>query len=192
MKQDPRVDAYIETVGNFARPIFAHIRKLAHAAMPDGAETLKWGKPTFTYKDKNVATFAAFKQHAMLAVHGSGRQSDGEEGGKIASLADLPSDADLAATFKKACERIDTEGSAIKRKKPPKPRADIPMPAEFAAALDRHARAKATFDAFPKSQRREYLEWITEAKRPETRDKRIAESIEWLAEGKTRMWKYGR
>jgi uncharacterized protein YdeI (YjbR/CyaY-like superfamily) len=192
MKKDPRVDAYIETVGDFARPIFAHIRKLAHAAMPDGAETLKWGKPTFAYKDKNVATFAAFKQHAMLAVHGTGRQGDGGEGGKLTSVADLPSDAELTKSLTDACARIDAEGSAIKRKTPPRPRPDIPMPADFAAALERDPKATATFEGFAKSHRREYLEWITEAKREETRAKRISESVEWLAEGKTRMWKYGR
>lgn len=192
MDKDPRVDAYMATVGAFAQPLFAHIRKVVHAAMPHGAETLKWGKPTFAYKGKNVATFAAFKQHAMLAIHGTGRQGEGEEGGKLTSLADLPSDADLATALADACRRIDTQGSAVKRKAPVKPRPEIPIPPAFAAALEGSPKAKATLDGFGKTHRHDYLEWITEAKRPETRDKRIAEAVEWLAEGKTRMWKYER
>lgn len=112
--------------------------------------------------------------------------------GKIADMSDLPDDADLAAALTAAMESIDTRGTAQRPAKPAAAKAEIPVPQDFAAALRDSAAAKATFDGLAPSHRREYLEWITEAKRDETRSKRIATSLEWLAEGKRRNWKYER
>ena len=67
---------------------------------------------------------------------------------------------------------------------------ELPIPPEFAAALSANPAARAALEGFSPSHRREYVEWISEAKRPETRDKRIAQAIEWLADGKKRNWKY--
>ena len=64
------------------------------------------------------------------------------------------------------------------------------MPEDFAAALTRLPAAKTCYDGFSPAQRREYLEWITIAKQAATRQKRIAQAVEWLAEGKRRNWKY--
>jgi uncharacterized protein YdeI (YjbR/CyaY-like superfamily) len=135
---------------------------------------------------------AAFKAHCAFTVHGEGR--GGTEGmgqhGKLTSLADIPPEAELAAKLKEAAGRIDTAGSAAPKRAPAAPKAPIEMPADFAKALAAEPRAQAVFDAFAPSHRREYLEWIVEAKRDETRAKRIAQSAEWLAEGKKRNWKY--
>ena len=193
MNTDPRIDAYIAKAAPFAQPILAHLRALVHAALPGAEETIKWSMPHFTHGGKNIAGMAAFKAHCSFAIHGEGRQgSDAGMGqfGKIAALSDLPSDEELAAKLKAGAERIATHGSATtpKVKKPPK--AEIAMPDDFAAALASNAKAQAAFDSFAPSHRREYLEWITEAKREETRNKRIAQALEWLAEGKKRNWKY--
>lgn len=64
------------------------------------------------------------------------------------------------------------------------------MPPDLAAALARHDAARKTFDAFAPSQRREYIDWLTEAKREETRARRLAQAVDWLTEGKPRHWKY--
>lgn len=126
-------------------------------------------------------------------IHGDGRQGDAMgQFGKLASIDDLPGDNELKSKIIAAKERIDSEGTALKRK-PSAPRTakpDLPMPAEFEAALNMNAVAKATLEGFAPSHRREYVEWISEAKRLETRDKRIAQAIEWLNEGKKRNWKY--
>ncbi len=189
MTTDPRIDAYIAKAATFAQPILTHLRKLVHATVSGLDETLKWGVPHFTYKGKNLAGFAAFKAHAAFMIHGGGRQDDGMgQCGKIAALADLPSDEDLAARILAAKERIDAGGTAVKSATAKVPKAEIAMPEEFAAALD--ADARANFDAFPPSARRDYLEWVTGAKREETRAQRIAQAAEWIAEGKKRNWKY--
>lgn len=192
---DPRVDAYIAEAAPFAQPILTHLRALVRRALPEAEETIKWGMPHFTAASKNVAGFAAFKAHCAFVIHGEGRQGEPErEGmggyGKIASLADLPPEAELAAKVKDAARRVAASGTALKprTRKPPKP--EIPMPGDFAAALDGAPRARATLERFAPGQRREYLEWITEAKQPATRAKRIAQAVEWLAEGKRRHWKY--
>jgi uncharacterized protein YdeI (YjbR/CyaY-like superfamily) len=193
MKRDPRIDVYIETVPDYALPIFAHLRPLLHKTIPEGAETLKWGKPAFTYRDKNVATFAAFKHHAMFVIHGDGRQGESElDSGKLTGVGDLPGDNTIVDRLVAACERIDAEGTAV-RKKPAsarKPKPEIPVPDDFAAALSANGAAATTFEALAPSHRRDYLEWIVEAKREETRTKRVAQAVAQLAEGKKRHWQY--
>ena len=61
----------------------------------------------------------------------------------------------------------------------------IEPPADLAEALDANPDAASTFDSFSYSHRREYVEWIDEAKRPETRERRIAKTIERLVDGRT-------
>ncbi|MDE2411482.1 MAG: YdeI/OmpD-associated family protein [Sphingomonadales bacterium] len=193
MAKDPRIDAKIAAAAPFAQPILTHLRALVHATFPEVEETIKWGMPHFMLGGKNVAGMAAFKAHCAFMIHGDGRQGDAMgQFGKITALSDLPGDAELATKLKEAAARIDRAGTALK-KKPAAARqakAELPIPPELVAALDGSPVAKATLDGFAPSHRREYVEWISEAKRPETRDKRIAQAIEWLAEGKKRNWKY--
>lgn len=193
MKTDPRIDAYIAKAAPFAQPILTRLRAAVHAALPGAEETIKWSMPHFTLGGKNVAGMAAFKAHCSFTIHGEGRQG-GDAGmghfGKIASQDALPSDAELAEKLKAAADRIVTQGSATTQRGKPATKAAIPMPEDLAAALAGSAQAQATFHGFAPSHRREYLEWITEAKRDETRAKRIAQTIEWLSEGKKRNWKY--
>jgi uncharacterized protein YdeI (YjbR/CyaY-like superfamily) len=195
MNTDPRIDAYIANAAPFAQPILQHIRAVIREALPEAAETVKWSVPHWTHAGKNVAGMAAFKAHCAMMIHGEGRQGEGEqkEGmggfGKIKSIDELPPRDELVAKLRSAAQRVETAGSATpKVKKPPK--AEIAMPDDFASALAGNPTAKAALEGFAPSHRREYLEWITEAKREETRAKRIAQATEWLAEGKKRNWKY--
>lgn len=194
MPSDPRIDAYIEQAAPFARPILTHLRALVLSAVPEAVETIKWGMPHFTYQGKNLVGLAAFKAHCAFVLHGQGRQGGAEDGmgayGKIASLADLPAEAELRARIAEACRAIDNPAVKAKAKAKPAPKPEIAMPDDFAAELARLQGARARFDAMAPSHRREYLEWIVTAKRPETRTKRIAEAAEWIAEGKKRNWKY--
>jgi len=192
MASDPRVDAYIAKAPEFAQPILTYLRELVHKTVPDAGEDIKWGMPCLTYKGKNLAGMAAFKTHCSFGVHGDGRAIEGMgQYGKIRAKADLPSDQTIVTALLAAKERIDSTGTALKiGSKPKVAKAEIPMPDDFAAELDRLQGARAKFDAFAPSHRREYLEWIVEAKRPETRAKRVAEASEWIAEGKKRNWKY--
>lgn len=195
MGTDPRVDAYIEKAADFARPVLRRLRELAHRALPEADEAIKWGMPHFLVAGKNVAGMAAFKAHCTFAIHGDGRQGGDKAGaamgqfGRIGSIADLPDDDELVARLQEAQARVLTKGSALKPAVRA-PKAPIPVPDCMVAALDAAPAAKATFDAFAPSHRREYLEWITGAKTEATRDKRLAQAIEWLAQGKKRNWKY--
>ena len=192
MPTDPRIDAYIAKAPPFAQPILIHLRALVHATISDAGETIKWGMPCLTYQGKNLAGMAAFKAHASFGVHGDGRAIEGMgQYGKIHSMADMPSDTVIAKGLRAAKDRIDTTGTALKiGSKPKVAKPEIPMPDEFAAELAKAQGARERFDGWAPSHRREYLEWITEAKRPETRAKRIAQAGTWIAEGKKRNWKY--
>jgi uncharacterized protein YdeI (YjbR/CyaY-like superfamily) len=192
MTKDPRIDGYIAKAAPFAQPILTHVRTLVHATIPGLEETVKWSMPHFVYKGKNLAGFAAFKAHAAVMIHGDGRQGDAMgQYGKIASLADLPKDKELAAKLLDAKARIDTEGTALKSKTVPKaPKVEIPMPDDFAEALGAMQGVRERFDEMPPGARREYLEWIVGAKRAETRSSRIVKACEQIAEGKKLNWKY--
>jgi uncharacterized protein YdeI (YjbR/CyaY-like superfamily) len=202
MARDPRIDDKIAKAADFARPILEHLRALIHRTIPDAGEAIKWGMPHFTYKGKNIAGMAAFKAHCAFMIHGEGRQGESDAGGegmgsfgKIGSLADLPPEAELVAKLRAAQARIDEAGTAIRRpgaaKAKPAGRT-IEVSEDFSVALAATPAAAQVFDRLAPSHRYEYLEWITDAKRPETRAKRIGEALEWLAEGKRRNWKYER
>ncbi|EZP84749.1 hypothetical protein BV97_00509 [Novosphingobium resinovorum] len=189
MGRDPRVDEYIAKAADFARPILEHLRELAHRALPDAQEAIKWGMPHFLVNAKNVAGMAAFKAHCTFVIHGDGRQGDAMgQFGRITAIADLPDEAELAHKLQAARGRVQTKGTAVKQVRKPKP--EIAIPDDFAAALEGVPAASAHYEAFSPSARRDYLEWITEAKTAATREKRMAQAVEWIAEGKKRNWKY--
>jgi uncharacterized protein YdeI (YjbR/CyaY-like superfamily) len=193
MPSDPRIDAYITKAASFAQPILTHLRALTHATVTGLDESIKWSMPALLYKGKNLVTFSAFKAHCAFMIHGDGRQGEAMgQYGKLTALSDLPGENVLKSKIIAAKERIDAEGTALRRKPLEKrvAKPELPVPSDFAEALSASPAAKETLDNFSPSQRREYVEWITEAKRPETRDKRIVQAVEWLAEGKSRNWKY--
>jgi uncharacterized protein YdeI (YjbR/CyaY-like superfamily) len=193
---DKRIDAYIEKSRDFARPILEHLRKLVHKACPDVEETVKWGSPHFDYKG-SMAGMAAFKEHcafgfwkhALLEGNELQRTAMGSFG-RITSLKDLPKDKDIVALIHQAME-LNEKGIKVP-KKPTTAKGEVVVPKELTAALSKNKKAKLAFDKFSPSHRREYSEWIAEAKTEATREKRIATAIEWLSEGKSRNWKYER
>lgn len=194
MPTDPRVDAYIEKQGEFAKPILTWLRERVHAACPEIEETIKWGMPGFYLEGRPLANMAAFKAHATFGVWDRDVLATGREGeamgqrGRLTSLDDLPSAEEIEAQVRASAELIRTGTRPKREKKVAKPEAEVP--AELAEALAADERAAATFDNFPPGARREYCEWIAEAKRSETRAKRVGEAIGWLREGKKRNWKY--
>lgn len=186
MKTDPRIDEYIARAAPFAQPILKHVRKLAHVALPEGEETLKWSVPHITVGGKNVVGMAAFKAHAAVMLADSDEAGGGMGSfGKLSSLGELPPDDVLIARFRQSADAV-MAGKRFKAK----PKAAIPVPDDFAEALAAEPDAQKVFDSFTDAQRRDYLEWITTAKRDETRKKRVATAVEWIAEGKRRNWKY--
>jgi uncharacterized protein YdeI (YjbR/CyaY-like superfamily) len=195
MKTDPRIDAYIDNkVADFAKPILRHLRAVMHEGCPDCEETLKWSHPSFMYKGKILAGFASFKAHATFGFWSGSQvlQNDAEatamgQFGRLTSLDDLPDRATLISLTHKAMKLIDDGVKPIRNKTV---KAPFTVPQDLQAAIDGLPAAKATWDAFPPSCQREYVEWVTEAKRDETRTKRLNQTVEWLTEGKRRNWKY--
>jgi len=195
MSRDPRIDAYLAKAQPFARPILEHVRERVHAVLPDVEETLKWSMPSYTRNGAILLITAAFKAHVAINfwrgqdMRGEAASADAMgQFGKITSLADLPSDKEFDALIAEAARLAAAPKAPRKTKHEPKPPAET-HPA-FADALTANPAAKATLDGFAPSARRDYLDWIAEAKQDTTRAKRIATAVEWLAEGKKRHWKY--
>jgi uncharacterized protein YdeI (YjbR/CyaY-like superfamily) len=201
MKKDSRIDDYIKKSAEFAQPILIKLRELVHIACPAGTETLKWGMPSFEYKGP-MFSFAAFKQHCVAGFWKENlikdpnnylgkRKAHGGEAmgnfGRMTSLDDLPPD-EVIVDFIKQHMKLNDDG--IKIEKINKPTKELIIPEELIIALEDNPKAQKTFEKFPPSQKREYAEWIIDAKTEDTKNKRLKQSIEWLEEGKPKNWKY--
>lgn len=201
-KLDPRVDAYIAKAQPFARPILERLRALVHGACPACEETIKWGFPHFDYKGI-MCSMASFKAHCAFgfwnpgAIPGLSLTGEPAAGsfGRITALTELPSDKQLTGFIKAAMKNNDAGVKPV-RDKTERAGKKVPAavlsktPDDLAARLKKDAKARTTWDAFPPSHRKEYVEWLVEAKREETRAKRLEQTMEMLREGKSRNWKY--
>lgn len=200
--KDKRVDAYIAKSADFAQPILLHLRHLVHKACPDAEENIKWGFPHFDYHGI-FCSMAAFQQHCAFGFWKASLMSDlqkntpkgGEAAmgdfGRLTKFSDLPSDKILTAYIKQAA-RLNEAGVPIKKKLPPSTKKELVVPDYFKKALGSNKKALATFKGFGYSNKKEYVEWVTEAKTDATRHKRLATAVKWMAAGKIRNWKYVR
>lgn len=196
-KKDPRIDAYIANSAEFAKPVLSHIREVVHKAWPEIEETIKWGMPFFQHNGP-VCHMAAFKQHCAFgfwngeAVVGRAQNETGEamgHFGRVTRITDLGPEKKLIGYIRKAAE-LNEQGIKKERAPRSKQNAKLDVPEDLAKALNKSKKARETFDRFSYSQRKEYIEWITSAKRGETRAKRLATAIEWMSEGKPQNWRY--
>jgi uncharacterized protein YdeI (YjbR/CyaY-like superfamily) len=198
----PAVDAYVASAAPFAQPILTHVRDLVHRTVPDVEEAIKWSMPFFTVNGIILGNMAAFKEHCSFGIWQENlsalrqesveKRGEGMGGlGKLASVKDLPGDRELKRLIAVAAEKIRT-GERTKNysrsKKEPKPAPEVPE--ALAVALKKNKAAAKSFVVMAPGCQREYCEWIAEAKREETREKRVATAVAWIAEGKRRNWKY--
>jgi hypothetical protein len=192
-KKDARVDAYIAKAAPFARPILRRLRALVHRGCPGVVEEVKWGAPHFNYRGM-FCGLATFKEHCVFGFWNRALKIERDAGaagqfGRITSVADLPSDTVLVGYVREA-KRLADAGIHLGPVR--KAKAPLPVPSSLTAALKKNRGAFEKFRAFSPSQRREYSEWITEARTDATRDRRVATAVGWIAEGKRRNWKYER
>lgn len=196
-KRDRQVDAYIARAADFAKPVLTHLRELIHKGCPEVEETLKWRNPSFMYKGM-LCGMAAFKQHcifgfwkdAVLFDRNNSAAKASPIPDRITNVTALPPDQVLLDCIQEAA-RLNDEGIKVPKPKR-KRRKELAMPEDLAAALKKNKKALSTFKDFSYSHKKEYIEWITEAKREETRIQRLATAVAWMAEGKSRNWKYER
>jgi uncharacterized protein YdeI (YjbR/CyaY-like superfamily) len=202
-KKDERIDAYLAKTADFAKPILNHLRELVHTSCPDVEETWKWSFPHFMYKGDVLCSMAGFKEHTVFGFWKASLLEDTDKVltitdresmghlGKITSLKDLPKDA-ILKKYIKAAMKLNEDGVKL----PPRPKAtdkekkELEILAYFTAELKRNGAAKKAFEAFSYSHKKEYVQWLEEAKTEVTRGKRMAQTIAWLEEGKSRNWKY--
>lgn len=197
-KKDKRIDAYISKSADFAKPILKHLRELVHKACPEVEETIKWSFACFDYKGI-LCSMAAFKQHCSFGFWKAALLNDPKKYltaenamghlGKITSLKDLPSDKILIDFIKQAV-KLNDEGVKLPSKPKTNAKKELIVPDYFQKILSKNKKALQIFENFSYSHKKEYIEWITEAKTEETRIKRMNQAIEWMVEGKSRNWKY--
>jgi len=201
MPTNPRVDQYVEKTPEFAKPILRQLRELVHKACPTVAEDIKWSRPAFLHREKILCGMAAFKAHCSFYIFPSEAGNQLKAGGqfedlakklaKITQASDLPGRKDVLQYLRLAVGLIDqSRSNPTPRKRAAPTKTEMTVPEDLTISLAKNKKAAQAFENFSNSHRREYIEWITEAKRKETRQKRIATALEWLAEGKPRNWKY--
>lgn len=193
-KRDPRVDAYIAKSADFAKPILNRIREVVHEGCPEVEETMKWGMPHFEYEGI-LCGMGSFKEHCALHVWkgslivGDGPREAMGQFGRITRISDLPSEKILAGYIKQAM-KLREDGVKNPARSKPRKKAALVVPSELTSALKKNKKAAAAFKEFSPSHKREYADWISEAKRDETRKRRVDAAVEWMAEGKSRNWRY--
>jgi hypothetical protein len=198
-KRDKRVDAYIAKSADFAQPILRELREVVHEGCPEVEEAIKWGMPFFMYKGM-LCSMASFKEHCAFGFWKGGAtvldKADTKPGdamgqfGRITSIKDLPPRRTLLKYVAEAARRNEERPKEPAKPKPRTTSKEVEVPEFFTAALKKNKHALATFEAFPYSKKKDYVEWVTEAKGEDTRARRLQTSVEWLAEGKSRNWKY--
>lgn len=199
MSYNIAVDEYINKAQPFAQPILHHLRKLVHEACPDVDEKIKWGMPSFEYFGL-MCGFAAFKQHCtfgfwraalmkdkMLMNNAKSEVAMGHLG-RITTLNDLPDDKKIKAYIKEAM-KLNKDGIKIIKTKPSAVQ-ELIIPDELARQLKKNVKCLKIFENFSITNKRDYVDWISEAKTEATKNKRIQQSLEWISEGKPRNWKY--
>lgn len=201
-KKDPRVDAYIAKSQEFAKPILKLIRETVHKACPAVEEKIKWGFPHFDYKGM-LCSMAAFKQHCAFTfwkaslmrdpgkILDVNRENAMGHFGKIVSIKNLPAEKIFIRYIKEAVKLNDGD-IKLPGKSKSKEKKELAVPDYFIKSLKKNKKAFEAFNNFSYSNKKEYVNWIIEAKTDETRNKRIATTLEWLAEGKSRNWKYAK
>lgn len=202
MKKDQRIDDYINKSAAFARPLLLHFRALVHATCPDVQEKIKWGFPHFDYLDSPLTHMCAFKQHCAIGFWKASLMEDAKELqeiaksevamghlGKITGMKDLPKDKILKKYIRDAM-RLNEEGVKLPARAKISKDSHIEVPSYFQAALKKDKTAGANFKAFRAGQKKEYVNWLEEAKTEATREKRLGTALEWIAENKIRNWKY--
>lgn len=200
-KYDPRIEAYINASAGFAKPILRHLRKLIHQASDEIRETIKWGFPHFEFKG-TVCSMASFKAHCAFGfwkstllddpagILGKEREQAMGQLGRITALSDLPDDA-ILSTYIRNAVKLNEAGVKV-TKKPAAEKKALEVPDDLFNGLSAIPPAIQNFNNFSPSQKKEYIEWITEAKTEATREKRLKTAVEWISEGKHRNWKYER
>ena len=203
MQKNRAIDAYISESADFAKPVLNHLRELVHTSCPEVEEKMKWNFPHFDYKGEMMCSMAAFKQHAVFGFWKAALMKDPSLAataksevamghlGRITSLKDLPADKKIMAWIKEAME-LNSKGIRLPSKLKTTDRKEITVPDYFEKVLTKNKKAFAAFNAFSYSHKKEYVEWITTAKTEETRNKRIAQALAMMAEGKSRNWKYAK
>jgi uncharacterized protein YdeI (YjbR/CyaY-like superfamily) len=193
-KKDKATDAYIAKSADFAKPILIHVRELMHKACPEVEEKIRWGFPNFDYKDQPMCIMAAFKQHCTIGFWKSslikGLENKLGKRTRVTSMKDLPPDNQLLGFIKEAM-KINEQGIKVPKTKSTEKK-ELVVPDYFTKALSKNKKALKIFESSSYSFKKEYTDWITEAKTEETRNKRMASALEWIAEGKGRNWKYER
>ena len=188
---NPRIDAYIAKSGDFAKPILEQVRTLVHAACPEVEETIKWGVPFYLHQGI-LATTPSFKRHCAL-IFWKGRlflTNDQKKAlRRLTSKTDLPAKKILSNYIKQAI-KLNTDGVKAPARSETKPKKPVVVPPYFRTALKKNKQALAAFEKLSPSHKREYVEWIVEAKREETRAVRIEKAVKQLAEKKSLHWKY--
>jgi uncharacterized protein YdeI (YjbR/CyaY-like superfamily) len=193
-KRDPRVDTYIANSADFARPILTHIRAVVHEACPEVEETIKWGMPHFDYQGI-LCGMASFKEHCAFHIWkgslivGDGAREAMGQFGRVTRVSDLPSKKEIAVYIRKAM-KLREDGVKNPARSKPKKKTKLVVPTELASALKKNKKAATAFEGFPPSHKREYANWISDAKGEDTRKRRVDTAVEWMAEGKSRNWKY--
>jgi len=188
MKRSKTVDEYIESTEKW-RAELIRLRKILRST--DLEETVKWGAPCYTCDGKNVVGLGAFKSYLGLWFFQGALLADkskvliNAQEGKTKALRQwrFTSSKEINASLIKAyvneAIELQRQGAAIK----PDRGRPVEVPPQLKRALAGNKTASRAFNALTPGKQREYADYISSAKREETRSKRLEKIIPMIAAG---------
>jgi uncharacterized protein YdeI (YjbR/CyaY-like superfamily) len=196
----PAIDEYINKSEEFARPILLHLRKIIHLACPDVEETIKWSFPNFEYKGQILCSMASFKKHCSFGFWLGAEMEDPENilnkvgntnmgnFGKIINHNSLPDDNIIIKYIHEAMKL--SESGTKKKTSKIKDKKSLEIPVYIIEFIEKYPKAKVVFNNFSNSCKKEYVQWIEEAKQVSTKLKRLEKAVSMMEEGKEFNWQY--
>ncbi|MGJ8745054.1 YdeI/OmpD-associated family protein [Polaribacter sp.] len=154
-------------------------------------ETIKWGAPTYTFNGKNIVSLAAFKSYCGLWFFQGALLKDkskvfiNAQENKTKAMLQWrfysSEEIDINLIKEYVLESIENSKKG-KEIKPDRSKKELVVPIELASELSKNKKLKENFDSFSNSRKIEFANYIAEAKKAETRLRRMEKIIPMILE----------
>lgn len=188
------ITAYIEKATPEFKEVMIALRSVLNNPNFDIKEDWKWGAPNFN-NEGMICWLAHFRNHVGMNFFKGTLIKDKynlfthyreEKGNRQLKFSDInqiiPEQIEY---YIEEAIKLNQENIKVVKKE-----IDTSLPLDLETELNNNPKAKMFFESLAPSYKRDYIEWIEEAKREATRTKRLATTMEWLSEGKKKNWKY--
>ncbi|MCB0792148.1 MAG: DUF1801 domain-containing protein [Flavobacteriales bacterium] len=192
MIETERINSHIAEQDEWKRRLMVRLRQLIHQVDPGIEETWRWNGPHF---DRNgiMLGMSAHKTCVSIWFHKGALlkdprrlfeplEKDEAKGMRVYKLKESDAIDEKAFTeLVKQAVKLNEDGVKLSEAKPA--RKTLVVPPELESVLKKDQHAMTNWEGFSYSKKKDYIEWVTDAKREETRKRRIAQAFQLIRDG---------